>query len=134
MATVVSDPANPASRPEQFMTWVNDRPLVSRFAFSGVASKSVQLELTVEGPEPIWISAVAAYPGVDAIWREFEHGLVLANPSPRPYRFDLERMVPGGKFRRLRGSAEQDPVANSGAAMEGPITLGPREGLFLVRR
>lgn len=134
VATLVSDPANPASRPEQFMTWVNDRPLASRFAFSSVVSKSVQLEWTVEGSEPIWISTVAVHPGADAIYREFQHGLVLANPSPRPYQFDLGRLVPGGKFRRLRGSAEQDPVTNNGAAVEGPITLGPKEGLFLVRQ
>jgi hypothetical protein len=68
------------------------------------------------------------------IYREFEHGLVLANPSPRPYELDLERLLPGRKFRRLEGSPEQDPATNDGTPVGATLTLRPKEGLFLVRQ
>jgi len=119
--------------PVRYMTWLNNREFTSGFYFSDVRSKQVDLEWRVEGSEPIWISSIRAHAHADAIYREFEHGLVLANPSPRPYRFDLERLFAGCEFRRLRGSAEQDPAANNGAAVGGTLTLGPKEGLFLVK-
>jgi hypothetical protein len=85
-------------------------------------------------PEPIWLSAVGVHPAPDAIYREFEHGLVLGNPAPHGYCFDLARLLPGRKFRRLRGSAEQDPTTNNGSAVDGPVTPGPKDGLFLIRQ
>jgi hypothetical protein len=60
--------------------------------------------------------------------------VVLANPAPRPYAFDLDRLAPGGKFRRLRGSPEQDPVTNDGSSVAGKVVLEARDGLFLVRQ
>ena len=62
---------------------------------------------------------------------EFDNGLVLVNPSDHPYTFDLEKLTAGKRYRRLRGSPQQDPQINNGAAVEGPVPLGPRDGLFL---
>jgi hypothetical protein len=118
---------------DRFMSWVNEQPFSSGFYFSEVKSKTVDLELTIEGAEPVWISSLRVYHHPDAIYREFEHGLVLANPSPRAYTLDLERLLPGRKFRRLKGSPEQDPTTNNGAAVPGKIELQPRDGLFLVK-
>ncbi len=118
---------------EHFMTWVNDKDFDSGFYFSKIESDSVDLEFVIEGPEPLWLSNVQAYAHPDAIYRQFENGLVLANPSPRPYAFDLDKLFPGQTFRRLRGSGTQDTVANDGSAVGGKLILGPKEGLFLVR-
>lgn len=115
-----------------FMTWVNDREFDSTFYFSNVESDSVDLDFAIEGDEPLWIGRVAAYAHPDAMYRQFEHGLVLANPSPRPYVFDLGKLFPGRGFRRLRGSLTQDPIANNGSAVGDKLELGPKEGLFLV--
>ncbi len=134
VATVVSDAAHPAVQPVEFMTWVGDRPFASSFYFSAVTAPTVELQWTVEGPEPIWLSAVRAHPSADAIYREFEHGLVLGNPSPHDYSFDLPRLLPGQKFRRLRGSAGQDRTTNNGSAVDEPLTLGSKDGLFLIRQ
>ena len=112
---------------------LNRRDFDSGFYFSEVRSKKVDLEWRVEGAEPIWIKSIRAHPAPDVIYREFEHGLALANPSPRPFEFDLDRLFPDRKLRRLRGSPEQDPTANNGAPVAGKLTLGPKEGLFLVK-
>jgi len=116
------------------MSWLSDQQFTSGFYFSEVKSRSVDVEWTIEGAEPVWISSIRVYQHPDAIYREFEHGLVLANPSPRPYTFDLERLLPGRKFRRLKGSPQQDPVANNGAPVAGKIELQPRDGIFLVKQ
>jgi hypothetical protein len=117
----------------RFMTWVNGRDFDSGFYFSNVESNKIDLEFTIEGSEPLWISRIRVYAHPDAIYREFENGLVVANPSPRPYLFDLARLFPGRFFRRLHGSPTQDTVANDGSLVHGQLNLGPKEGLFLVR-
>ena len=115
------------------MTWVNDRDFEATFYFSKIESDSVDLDFVIEGGEPLSISRIRAHAHPDVMYREFEHGLVLANPSPRAYVFDLAKLCPGRSFRRLRGSRTQDPVANDGSAVGDELELGPKEGLFLVR-
>jgi hypothetical protein len=119
--------------PDRYMTWVNPRPFTSGFYFREIRSKTVNLEFSIEGSEPIRIRSVTAHAHPDAIYREFQKGLVLANPSPRPYNFDLADLLPGRKFRRLKGSSQQDVDTNDGSPVEGRLTLGPLEGLFLVK-
>ncbi|HUT93866.1 MAG TPA: hypothetical protein VMY37_30665 [Thermoguttaceae bacterium] len=121
------------TEPVRYMTWLGDRPFTSGFSFHNVRSKNVDLEWIVEGREPISISAIRVHAHPDVIYREFEHGLVLANPSPRPYEFDLAHLLPNRNLRRLHGSPEQDPTANNGTPVGGKITLEPKEGLFLVK-
>ncbi len=117
---------------DRFMTLVNESNFDSGFYFSNIETDKVDLEFVVEGPEPIWINRIQAYAHPDAIYREFENGLVLANPSPLPYVFDLDKLFPGQCFQRLQGTPTQDTVANDGSVVTGKLTLGPKEGLFLT--
>ena len=119
--------------PIRHMTWVGDRPFSSGFYFKDIRSETVNLDLTIEGTEPMRIESIEAYAAPDAIYREFEGGIVLANPSSRPYSFDLAEIAPGRKFRRLKGTDLQDPVANNGKPVGETVTLDGQEGLFLVR-
>jgi hypothetical protein len=77
---------------------------------------------------------VTAHAAPDAIYRAFENGLVLCNPSPRPCTFDLNKLCPARKFARIQASTQQDPKTNTGQPVSGPITLGPKDSLFLVGR
>jgi len=120
------------TKPERFMTWVNDKDFESTFYFSKIVSDSVDLDFVIEGSEPLTINCVQARAHPDAMYRQFEHGLVLANPSPRLYTFDMNELFPGQTFRRLHGSPAQDPIANNGSKVGDKLTLGPKEGLFLV--
>ena len=119
--------------PKRFMTWTGPKDFQSAFYFDAVRGGHVDLEVTVEGPEPVWVSRLTAHAHPDAIYREFEHGLVLANPSPRPYTFDLARLLPGRTFRRLAGSGRQDTATNNGSPVGPKVTLAPKDALFLVR-
>jgi len=91
------------------------------------------LHLEIEGGAPLWLSRLAAYAYPDVMYREFENGLVLANPSLRAFTFDLAKLLPNRTWRRLRGSPLQDPQTNNGARVAGAVTLGARDALFLVR-
>jgi len=122
-----------STRELRFMTWVNEEEFESGFYFSDISSTRVDLEFAVEGPEPIWIDRVEVYAHPDVLYREFERGLVLANPSPRPYTFELSRLLPGRRLRRLRGTATQDPNTNDGSAVGDRVTLGGKDGLFLIK-
>jgi len=42
-------------------------------------------------------------------------------------------MLPGKKLRRFKGTPRQDPATNNGESVAAKVTLGPRDGLFLVR-
>ena len=59
--------------------------------------------------------------------------MVVANPSPRPYTFDLPALLPGLHFHRIQGSSKQDPVVNDGTAVSGQLTLEAKDALFLSR-
>jgi len=116
-----------------FMTWVGTEDFESGFYYTHVASGSVDLEFRIEGTEPVWISRITAHAAADVMYREFANGVVLANPAPHPYTFDVAKRFPGQTFRRLRGSLRQDTEVNDGKRIGATVTLGPKDALFLVR-
>jgi hypothetical protein len=121
------------TKPVRFMTWCNQEDFSSGFYFSQVESRKVDLEFIIESGEALWISELSAHAHADVIYREFENGLVLANPSPRPYTFDLDKLAPGTRFRRIRGTRGQDTATNNGDVVTATVVVGPKDALFLVK-
>jgi hypothetical protein len=143
--------------PRQVMTWANGQWFESGFYFRPVGQtllsghpheqpsstagqtrvsglrKVVDLTFEFEGGEPVWLSDLTAHAAADAIARDYEHGVVLANPSTRPFNFDVAALFPGAKLRRLQGSPDQDPKTNDGAPAGATVTVGPRDALFLMK-
>lgn len=119
--------------PAHSMSWLNDRPFTSTFHFRDVRSPTVDLTLSLDGPEALTISALSVHAQPDLMYRVFEHGIVLANPSRQPATFAPATLTPGRKYRRLSGASAQDPRTNNGEPVTGPITLGERDALFLLR-
>ncbi len=121
------------TEPVRYMTFVGIERFESTFAFRRVRTDTVDLEFTVEGTEPVWISRLSVHAAPDAILREYDNGCVLANPSYHPVTFDLASLLPGQRLRRIQGTELQDPVANNGRPVGGTVTLSEREGLFLAK-
>lgn len=118
----------------QHMTWVNGNPFESVFMFTPLASGRVDVKFEIESSEPVQITELAAYAEGDARIRAFENGVVLANPNAQPVDFNLATLFPGQEFRRIKGSPQQDPVANNGEkVMEAVVTLSGRDALFLIK-
>jgi hypothetical protein len=121
------------THPVRYMSWLGEKAFTSGFYFSDVRSDTVDLEIEVEGESPVTALHVTAHAYPDAIYRDFEHGIVLANPAPRPFVFDLQKLFPGRTFKHLQGSSRQDTATNHGAAVGETVELAPRDAIFLVK-
>lgn len=115
------------------MSFVGSDFFTSRFFFPSLDKKSVDVVVTVEGAEPVTIQGITAHGAADLVYREFDNGLVLANPGLKPAQFDLNTLFPGKKYRRLKASPAQDVTVNNGADVSGVLTLSGKDALFLVR-
>lgn len=126
---------------------INDETADRLYGYTGVASDvesafyyrnagssaEIEIDLTFEGTGSVWISDFSLHSYPDVLVREFENGIVLANPSLTDYTFDLASLFPERSFRRLTGSVRQDPITNSGLPVGATVTVGPRDGLFLIK-
>lgn len=133
MYVAASPIAQQIKRNECFMTWINGSDFDSSFYFSNIRSNRIDLEFVIEGSQALWISRIQAYAHPDVIYRRFESGLVVANPLPRPYTFELDKLFPEQRFRLLQGSRTQDTVSNDGSVIRNKLNLRPKEGLFLTK-
>lgn len=130
---VNTDRPSPPGTSQWHLSWIGHEPFTAVFYYHGLQTASVDLFVRLEGNESLRLHRIEAYAHPDTVVREFDHGLVLANPSPRRCRFDLEAVFPGQRFRRLKGSFDQDPVTNDGSEVNGIVELGGKDALFLVK-
>ena len=126
--------SEPSRVPTSFMTFAGREWHPSTFYFRGVQTGKVDLNIEVEGGGELWIRDVTVHAHPEALARVFDHGLVLANPSPEPFTFDLSAIAPGHLFRRIVARDRQDATTNNGTDVGKTVTLGARDGLFLVER
>ena len=115
------------------MTWANENWFDATFYFRNIKSDKVNLNLEIEGYEEIWFSNITVHAYPDAMYREFENGLVIVNPAYHEYTFNINEISPGKKYRRIQGSKLQNPDVNNGEPAGDTITLGELDGLFLVK-
>jgi len=106
-------------------TWADEKWFEATCFFPVYDGSPIAVE--VEGSGAMLFTGFTAHRSADAMTRLFENGLVLVNPARAPYTFDLEKLYPGKKFRRLPGSGP-----NTGEPVTGSVTLGERDGLFLI--
>lgn len=130
---IIEPSAGGVTKPERFMSWVNDRPFDASFYFRRVGSKTVDVTVSIEGGEPLILHSLSAHAHPDARARVFERGIVLANPSTTPFDVDLKSISPDRSYRRIQGSRQQDPKTNSGQPVRDRVRLGGLDGLFLMR-
>lgn len=119
--------------PKSHMTWLNENAFTSTFYFRDIKTDKVDLDFEFESSAPVTIERLTMHAAPDLMMREFENGLVLANPSHRSQAFDLGKLTPGRTFRRIQGTPKQDPETNNGKPARNIITLGERDALFLRR-
>ena len=119
--------------PARMMTWANDKWFDASFYFRDLGPDTVDFTFEFEGSQPVYLAGLTAHVATDAIARDYEHGVVLANPGTRPFTFDVSALFPGAKLRRLQGSPDQDPATNDGSAVGVSVTVGARDALYLVK-
>ena len=114
------------------MSWMNEAPFESVFYYPGMDQEIVTLKVEVEGAQTVWIRNIHAFASPDARVRQFKNGLVLANPAPHPFVFNLSALFPKSKFTRLTGSSKQDPLTNDGSEVGSEVELQGKDALFLI--
>jgi hypothetical protein len=114
-------------------SWVDDKPIPYTFYGTALPADEAIITFDIEGSEPWTLSQISAHAHPDVLLRAYDNGLVLANPSSKPYTFDLAKLLPGEKFRRIQGTPLQDTQVNNGQPVGNTLTLGPKDGLFLMR-
>ncbi|MCX7012398.1 MAG: hypothetical protein NTW86_07525 [Candidatus Sumerlaeota bacterium] len=115
------------------MAFAGKPPFPMEGYFRDAGPATIDLTLQIEGTEPVTISNLTIHSAADAMAREFEHGVVLVNPSLKEYSFALAKLFPNAKLRRFQGTAGQDPQTNNGQPVGAAVTLGERDGLFLAK-
>jgi hypothetical protein len=122
---------NPTSGDIDPEFYVNQEWFNNCVSLRKVSGSSVNLVFEIDGSEPVWISDFTVHAHPDAIYRNFENGVVIANPSDHNYEFNLTEIRPGTELSRIMGSSLQDPMTNNGAIVGEKVTLGNRDALFL---
>ncbi len=112
---------------------VDGKPFGAVFCFKNLKGSSVDVEFSLESNEPMWLESVAAVAAPDVMYREFERGLVIANPGVGSFKCNLAELLPGRSYRRILGTARQDPQTNNGQPVGGWLELPALDALFLLR-
>ena len=113
--------------------YVAEQSCRQTFHFNHVpANVPLELAFEFEGGEPVVIEELSVHAASGAVAREFDHGVVLVNPSLGEQTFELARLFPGRSFRRFQATANQDTAVNNGQPAGASVTLGGLDGVFLV--
>lgn len=120
---------------KNIMAWANNKNFEADFYFSDITKDSdIRLEFEVEGFEQIEFKNLAAYAYPDVTYREYEGGVVIANPSlSSGFTFDLEKYLPDRTLKHIKATIGQDMEANNGMPIkDGKVTLGAYDAVFLM--
>jgi hypothetical protein len=127
-------PAGEGLRPQnREFTWVGGEAFEASLYFQEVGPGRVNLRFEVEGEQQVIFESLRAHSATDGRYREYEGGVVFANPSTRSYIFDVGTLFPGVTLRRIQGSNNQDPQTNDGSVVGEQLTLAAKNGLFVVK-
>ncbi len=101
------------------------------FYYRTAGPATVNINLTFEGAQDVWIKNFTVHNATDIFARGFENGVVLANPENEPYTFNLKELFPDRICWRLTGHEWEDPETNSGNPVGDTVTVPALDGLFL---
>ncbi len=121
------------SQVDRRFSYTNHKQFTNYVFFHNVKKKEAYIEVKFESIEPVYIERLQLYAAADVMYREFENALVITNPGLYDYTFDLNELTPGEKYKRIKGTAFQDPETNNGQQVGDKVTLGKHDALFLIK-
>lgn len=78
------------SKPQQNMTWADDIPFAGHFYFKDIAKGKNTLTFETDAIE-LTLNDIKLVRGAELIYREFEEGVVIANPSRKKQKIALDK-------------------------------------------
>ena len=121
------------NRDDLHVSWSDESEIEYTCYATNLPAGEARVTFEIEGSESWHLKKLTAHAHPDVLLREYDHGLVLANPSSKPFTFDLAKLLPGQAFRRLQATPLQDTQVNNGQPVGATLTVGPRDGIFLSR-
>ncbi|WP_153558601.1 hypothetical protein [Roseimaritima sediminicola] len=118
----------------EFSTPVDGEPFEAIFYFRDVPAGTLRFRCEVEGQEAVTVYEHSLHQAADLVVREFEQGVVLANPSNRSAAFDLASLFPNQILRRLEATKRQDQSVNNGEPVGRVVRVEARDALFLLKK
>ncbi|OPZ16949.1 MAG: hypothetical protein BWZ10_01314 [candidate division BRC1 bacterium ADurb.BinA364] len=115
------------------MTLANANPFDASFYFRDMGAGHFDVSVHFEGGEPVYLSNFRIFNAEDRWVGEYENGAILVNPATSTQAFDLARLFPGHVFRRILGSANQDPETNDGSIASARVKIPGMDALFLIK-
>ncbi|MCF7848629.1 MAG: thrombospondin type 3 repeat-containing protein [Kiritimatiellales bacterium] len=103
------------------------------FYYRDAGPATVDIGIRFEGRQDVWLRNITVHNAADTMAREFERGVLLANPSVHSNSFDLATLFPGTALRRIMATPAQDTVVNNGLPVGATVTLDGLDGLFLLK-
>lgn len=99
-----------------------------------VDSKDLMMEIRFEGQGELALRNLRLHSGSQLLARDFEHGVILVNPSLEAKVFDLAELFPGypGSYSRIDGRRPE----NDGSRIRDPgnLMVPPLDALFLEKK
>lgn len=124
----------PQKTASSVMNYINSvDKLPCSFYFRDVLGPTGTLEIEVEGGGEVIIEDLTLVNAQLALAREFENGVVLVNPSLKPFTFNLNTLFKGSKYSRINGSSKRDRKINNGNKVGSTVTVSGLNGLFLIK-
>jgi hypothetical protein len=119
-------------------SWAGGEPFEATLYYQDVGPGTVHLKSVVEGGQRVFFEKITAHSAADGRYREYEGGIVFANPSTREYTFNVgvlfkELLDSGVMIRRIEGTANQDPLTNDGSEVGEQLTLSAKNALFVEK-
>lgn len=97
--------------------------------------QSVDVHLVFETPISVKLRDIRIERATPVVYREFENGVVVVNPSVRSIQIDVNKLFPELRLKRIKGTPAQlqwDPYQyNTGKPVENELTLEPVDAIFL---
>ncbi len=110
----------------------NYMPNIIYFPDLGTNSK-IHLEFDFEGCGYVQLRDTKIYDREPSFYREFANGFVAGNPSGHPVDIPLSKAYVRLTAQTDTYYADYDQIVNNGGAVTNKITLGVRDGIFLIR-
>ncbi len=112
---------------------VGKLPFDAVFYLRDVPPGTYSFDLIVEGNEPFRVLDYSVHPSADLTVREYENGVVLANPSSSQAVLDVAKLFPDMRFRHLSATDGQDTAVNTAQPVGELITIDELDAVFLVK-
>lgn len=99
--------------------------------------QTVDIQLVFESGIHIRLKDFNIHFATPIMWREFQGGVVLVNPSVSPVEVDVRKLVPHASLKRIDGTVSQikmDPYRyNTGERIDETLIIAPVDAIFLEK-